>query len=238
MEKNFYEILEVRTDASPEVIKAAYKILAQKNHPDRNSSHDSQEFMKLVNKAYTVLSNPEDKLIYDLFLTQKKINEKNKIEENIRLEEQKKMANKEKLLKKQYEDLLAQKNREAEQYKNQILRKRKEESQNQSTQQNVIHPQELVKLFEQASLQQQQNNETYHQQLYTRRKRNKIKLIFGLIVYGSTLFVMTDFLFGFTGFNYKNFIAQKIYSLSNQVNSTTNKQNPVVHQNVQQNYYR
>lgn len=235
MEKNFYEILEVRTDASPEVIKAAYKILAQKNHPDKNPSHESQEFMKLVNKAYSILSNPQDKLIYDLYINQQKNNEKNKFEEQIRLEEQKKMANKERLLKKQYEDLLAQKNKEAEHFKNQILRKKKEENNNQTLQQPVMYPQELVKLFEQASLQQQQNNETYQQQLYSRRKRNKIKLIFGLVVYGSTLFIMTDFLFGFTGFNYKNFIAQKFYSVSNNIKEINqNKQNTI----IQKNYYR
>jgi DnaJ-class molecular chaperone len=232
MEKNFYEILEVRTDASPEVIKAAYKILAQKNHPDKNPSTDSQEFMKLVNKAYTVLSNPQDKLIYDLYINQQKINEKNKIEERIRIEEQKKMANKEKFLKKQYEDLLAQKNKENEHFKNQILRKNKEESRTPPTQQPTVYPQELVKLFEQASLQQQQNNELYQQQLYQRRKHNKVKLIFGLIVYGSTLFIMADFLLGFTGFSYKNFIAQKINSFStNMKEINNNKHSPIIQQN-------
>jgi hypothetical protein len=36
IEKNYYEILEVRNFASTEVIKGAYKYLAQRWHPDKN----------------------------------------------------------------------------------------------------------------------------------------------------------------------------------------------------------
>lgn len=60
-----YEILNVRRDASPEVIRAAYKALAQKYHPDRNSSPDAARIMKEVNLAYEVLSDPVRRRQYD-----------------------------------------------------------------------------------------------------------------------------------------------------------------------------
>lgn len=63
---NFYEILEITQDASPEVIKAAYKVLVKKLHPDNGNEKDSMgRTIEEVNSAYDTLSNPEKRKIYD-----------------------------------------------------------------------------------------------------------------------------------------------------------------------------
>lgn len=65
MQKSFYEILQVDPLAELEVIKAAFKVLAQKYHPDRSQHSDSENFMKSLNQAYAVLSDPEQRKKYD-----------------------------------------------------------------------------------------------------------------------------------------------------------------------------
>lgn len=49
------EILQVHVNAEPEVIEAAYKRLAAKYHPDRNSAPDAHERLVRLNRAYEVL---------------------------------------------------------------------------------------------------------------------------------------------------------------------------------------
>ena len=68
MDKNYYEILEVDRNASPEIIEKAYKTLAKKYHPDlQDDSHkkEAEETFKMINEAYETLSNPEQKSLYD-----------------------------------------------------------------------------------------------------------------------------------------------------------------------------
>ncbi|MBR7940992.1 J domain-containing protein [Burkholderia cenocepacia] len=60
-----YDVLRVTRDAPPEVIRAAYKALSQKWHPDRNSSPDAAAMMQAINAAYAVLSNPVERARYD-----------------------------------------------------------------------------------------------------------------------------------------------------------------------------
>lgn len=52
--KDYYKILQVAPDASPEVIQMAYKALAKKYHPDLNPGQEdaAQEKMKDVNEAW------------------------------------------------------------------------------------------------------------------------------------------------------------------------------------------
>lgn len=47
-EKNYYEVLGVGKDATREDIKAAYKKLAKKYHPDINKSKDAADRFKEV----------------------------------------------------------------------------------------------------------------------------------------------------------------------------------------------
>ena len=68
MDKNYYEILEVDRNASQEVIEKAYKTLAKKYHPDlQDDIHKKQaeETFKIINEAYEILSNPEQRTRYD-----------------------------------------------------------------------------------------------------------------------------------------------------------------------------
>ena len=72
---NYYNILNVRSDASQEVIRAAYKALSMIYHPDRNSSQDANKRMQDLNLAYSVLSDHEKRMEYDRSLLENSINE-------------------------------------------------------------------------------------------------------------------------------------------------------------------
>ena len=69
--KNYYEILQINKNASPEIIKVAYKLLVKKNHPDLKEGEEKQiaeEKIKEINEAYDVLSDPSKKAEYDTTL--------------------------------------------------------------------------------------------------------------------------------------------------------------------------
>jgi len=61
-----YDNLKVARDAPIEVIRAAYRSLSQKYHPDKNPGDRAAErIMKIINDAYEVLSDPERRHIHD-----------------------------------------------------------------------------------------------------------------------------------------------------------------------------
>jgi DnaJ-class molecular chaperone len=64
-EQSYYDILQVSPSAELEVIVAAYRRLAFKYHPDRNSDPTSNQKMKLLIEAYEVLSDPSRRAAYD-----------------------------------------------------------------------------------------------------------------------------------------------------------------------------
>ena len=63
---NYYEILGVEMDASPEEIKKNFRELAKKTHPDKTKENSEEEMMK-INKAYEVLSDETSKEKYDKY---------------------------------------------------------------------------------------------------------------------------------------------------------------------------
>lgn len=64
---DYYQTLGVSREASSEQIKKAYRELAFKYHPDRNSGDSgAEERFKRINEAYSVLGDPAKKNRYDL----------------------------------------------------------------------------------------------------------------------------------------------------------------------------
>ncbi|MEM2160247.1 MAG: DnaJ domain-containing protein [Candidatus Nitrosotenuis sp.] len=64
---NYYGILEVPTDATPEEIKAKFRQLAKEHHPDRAKDKTSSERFAEITEAYEVLSNEESRKEYDKY---------------------------------------------------------------------------------------------------------------------------------------------------------------------------
>lgn len=60
-----YDNLKVTRDAPVGAIKASYRKLSQKYHPDRNPDPGALEIMKLINQAWDVLSDPERRARHD-----------------------------------------------------------------------------------------------------------------------------------------------------------------------------
>lgn len=64
--KDYYAVLGVEREASPEQIKKAYRQLAKKFHPDVNGGDPQAEArFKLVHEAYSTLGNPELRAAYN-----------------------------------------------------------------------------------------------------------------------------------------------------------------------------
>ena len=68
-EKNLYEVLRVKQNASAREIKSAYRSLAKVYHPDTCRSEEvaPSEFIAIHN-AYETLSDPTARALYDMTL--------------------------------------------------------------------------------------------------------------------------------------------------------------------------
>lgn len=62
---DYYEVLQVSSNAEPETIHRVYRLLAQRFHPDNRESGNEQRFQE-VQEAYAVLSDPARRAQYDV----------------------------------------------------------------------------------------------------------------------------------------------------------------------------
>ncbi|OYX13813.1 MAG: molecular chaperone DnaJ [Rhizobiales bacterium 32-66-8] len=66
--RDYYEVLECERSADETVLKASYRKLAMKWHPDRNQGNGEAEVrFKEVSEAYEVLKDPQKRAAYDRF---------------------------------------------------------------------------------------------------------------------------------------------------------------------------
>ncbi len=65
--RDYYEVLGVGRDATPEDLKRAYRKLAMQFHPDRNPAPEAEARFKEISEAYQVLSDAEKRATYDRF---------------------------------------------------------------------------------------------------------------------------------------------------------------------------
>lgn len=68
-----YDTLNLKPNATEKEIKASFRKLAAKYHPDKNNGDKkAEEMFKKINEAYQTLSNPTEKKLYDDLLNRKK----------------------------------------------------------------------------------------------------------------------------------------------------------------------
>ena len=68
--KEYYDILEVKVNATQSEIKKAYYKLAKKYHPDKATGDKKEEYtqkFQKIGEAYEVLSDPEKRKVYDMY---------------------------------------------------------------------------------------------------------------------------------------------------------------------------
>jgi molecular chaperone DnaJ len=65
--RDFYEVLGVGRNATPEELKTAFRKLARQYHPDVSEAPDAEERFKEINEAYAVLSDTEKRSVYDRY---------------------------------------------------------------------------------------------------------------------------------------------------------------------------
>jgi molecular chaperone DnaJ len=63
--ENLYNILGVSPNASGEDIRKAYRSLAMRHHPDRNTHSSAEIRFNAIKTAYELLSDPKKRAEYD-----------------------------------------------------------------------------------------------------------------------------------------------------------------------------
>lgn len=69
--RTHYDNLKVAKDAPTEVVRAAYRTLSQKYHPDKNQgSAEAARIMAIINASYEILADPEKRQKHDIWIAQ------------------------------------------------------------------------------------------------------------------------------------------------------------------------
>ena len=64
--RDYYVVLGVKRDASPDALKKAYRALAMQYHPDRQpDDEEAARRFREITEAWQVLSDPEQRARYD-----------------------------------------------------------------------------------------------------------------------------------------------------------------------------
>lgn len=76
--RTHYDNLHVSEKASAEVIRAAYKALVQKWHPDKhpNQREKAERYFKIISRAFEILSDQESRAAYDAWLEDQRSTDK------------------------------------------------------------------------------------------------------------------------------------------------------------------
>ena len=67
IKRDYYDVLGVPRDASDEEVKRAFRRLAQRHHPDVDTTDGAEQRFKELNEAYRVLSDRQRRTAYDMF---------------------------------------------------------------------------------------------------------------------------------------------------------------------------
>lgn len=72
--RTHYDNLQIQEGAVPEVVKASYRALAKKWHPDKNPDNieEATRVLKIINSAYEVLSDTDSRAKYDAWLVEQR----------------------------------------------------------------------------------------------------------------------------------------------------------------------
>jgi curved DNA-binding protein CbpA len=62
---DYYETLQISPNAEPETVHRVFRLLAQRFHPDNTETGNENQF-RVLNEAYRVLSDPEQRARYDV----------------------------------------------------------------------------------------------------------------------------------------------------------------------------
>ena len=72
--KNYYRILNIKPDSSPDTIKKAFRTEIARYHPDNNKSPEAKKRFEEIIEAFNVLSDPDKRIVYDMMLSKQRDN--------------------------------------------------------------------------------------------------------------------------------------------------------------------